>query len=202
MSSPNKCLRRGAFGLAAAGLVLALATVIYDRVHWYKPHEAHYQTRPVSWWAMHCEAGRLNPQLAAGLNGEDLRFWFYDPDATIPADLNGNPWSSDTTAIRLMKGDPAALPVLMELLRDDRSSVRSAAVYGLACVAKKHRSALAIAALEEASHDDDEIIREYVGDALREFARVSGKTVDSNALPGQQQTATRKRLPSQSVRDK
>src|SRR5579871_627368 len=114
----------------------SVATAVFvfqarDFLQWYRPGEAYYRLRPTSWWALHCQIGRLDVQSFGGGKGS-VDFWTYQP---VPVEIlcgrrdppgpDQRPWFAritgpqyDWEASRLFTGNPAAVPVLLELLQD------------------------------------------------------------------------------------
>jgi len=70
-------------------------------------------------------------------------------------------------ASALRRGDPEAVPVLMELLKDENSMVRQEAILILARIGGPAKEA--IPALQQALNDPDEQVRARAVTALRQF---------------------------------
>jgi hypothetical protein len=96
--------------------VLALAGLAgYDLLN-YRSWEAHYRGRPTSWWAARLRV--LPPQARARPDG------WYEPPAAPPG--------ADPAPYHLiLGGDPAAVPVLVELLGQPDAPTARLAAWGL-----------------------------------------------------------------------
>src|SRR5262249_27785148 len=124
--------RRGRTALAG-GLVAALAFAVW--CDWYRPWEAHYLGRPTSWWDREAREW-LNSAASAG----PVALWVRRrPDTPLWREwlgrVTGRP--ADTAInvdlreeMPLLRGDPAAVPVLAELLRDPDLKCRLIAAEG------------------------------------------------------------------------
>jgi HEAT repeats len=142
------------WALALAGLAAAAAVgvvVLSPRERRDAVPKAYDGGEPASWWATRCQIGRLDEQ---SLPGRDdwWNWWTYRPAGRI-LDEHEIPDENYAECTRLIQGDPQAVPVLLELLRHSNSSVRQAAIYGLAQAAR-HNCPEALAAVEAALWDD------------------------------------------------
>src|SRR4051812_12536267 len=105
----------------AAGAV-ALAALLGLGAYWYKPWEAHYRGRPTSWWAadiLRWEEESLNLFASVYLSRppSEIADWL--------AWLTGNrELARHEDDLPLVKGDPAAVPVLTDLLKCPDAKVR------------------------------------------------------------------------------
>jgi hypothetical protein len=106
-----------------------------------------------------------------------MSLWYRTPSqiATLLQAL-GIQMAEERFDMPLLKGDPAALPVLTELLESTDSQVRLMAAEGLEQLGEKARPA--IPALLRAIHDEDETVREQAEQTLycvdREAAEKTG----------------------------
>jgi len=112
--------------LLLVGGTLSLPAVHWRLIGWWRG-EAFFQGRPTSWWSRQLE--REEPMLP-------LTLYYIHPSMgvrpTAPPRSWWQMWKEEYVSQSLLTGgDPAALPVLLELLRADRARVRLAAVYGL-----------------------------------------------------------------------
>ena len=166
--------RRWRLWLALFLALLAGASLLHPAVHWrllgWARGEAFYQGFPTSWWVADIE-DHFIPLLNWNPDGPGSPV--YTPDLLSPKDwVRGkpNPWyewrpswwggSNDRTVdlldfdfAPLVNGDPAALPVLLELIRRPEVKSRQVGVTGLFGLAR--REPAAGAALRAAAADPD-----------------------------------------------
>src|SRR5262249_21345135 len=144
--------RRGRLALAGGLAVVVLALA---RCYEYRPWEAHYQGRPTSWWA------RDVPRWVDTSDYFSARL----PDSCAPP-LPWEKWQLRLGLLRreqyhekfqLLRGDPAAVPVLVELLRWPDLVVRERAAVGLGDAGAGARPA--VPALLAALGDQDVSVR-------------------------------------------
>lgn len=183
--------RRWRLWLALLLLLVTGATLLLPAVHWrlvgWAKGEAIYDGRPTSWWVHDIEDNFVQTVAFEPifLGGPPP-----DPGPPIPVDWARKasaPWwewrpswwdnSSNlvTQLFRvesapLVNADPAALPVLLELLRRPEAKSRQVAVTGIARLAD-YRQPGALAALEGAANDPDLIVRRQVEQELRTTPR-------------------------------
>jgi hypothetical protein len=153
-------------------LVVALAAAWARR---YRPWEAHYKGRPTSWWS---EQVRCLP--LEGLSIPEL------PPPPLAKDwlerameyCGIRPFGSDEPrADEVLRGDPAAVPVLIELLRSDDPRAR---VWAAEALAKTRPPAkAAVPALEAAAREH---ARDFPGRVSAALARGSPEAAATFAI--------------------
>ncbi len=192
-----KTWKRRVAATVALLVLTTLACKAIDYARWYRPGEAHYLGRPTSWWATHCQTGTLDVQSFQASPTGWVSYWNYQPvpagqlyeqtGGSYPAEPFWHEWVAvlgirldryDRESLWLMRGDPAAVPVLLELLGDPKRSVRHAAIYGLAVVGNK--SPDAVTAVESCVNDKDEFVQEFARYSLR---RIDPKAAKRARVP-------------------
>jgi hypothetical protein len=151
-----------------------LVAIMSAFAYCYRPWETHYKWLPTSYWASRCLAGRVDTQ-SFFLGGQGSRtFWLFATEPSPQA-----VWQKWLAAIgiriglsndsepEVLSGDPAAIPVLRELLRDRSVRVRQAAVYGIYAARKTSSDVKDV--LESAAGDEDANVRCLVDEALSYF---------------------------------
>jgi hypothetical protein len=116
--------RRTRLTLAAALTVLVVA-VAAAWVAWYRPWQAHYLGRPTSWWADRLAVlsfDLFGPRPPRTLPEEWLNRALSSLGVRVDESLSGR---------EVAFGEPEAIPVLLELLRDPRPHVRRWAALSL-----------------------------------------------------------------------
>jgi hypothetical protein len=98
--------------------------------------------------------------------GPSWKVWLADIGVPVPG-LAYQP--DDDVNKRLLGGDPAAVPVLLELRQHPEPVVRQVAALGLARVGTGH--AAVVPALEGLTADEDSRVRWIVRHALRSLRR-------------------------------
>ena len=126
-----------------AGLI---ASSMVSRLVDTKPKESLYRNQPTSYWSQKLQEPIQRKEVWQG----HLKML---KDIDPAADLR--------------RGDPDAVPVLIELLRDDNSIVRQEAILILARIGPAARDALP--ALQQALKDPDEQVRARAITALRQI---------------------------------
>jgi hypothetical protein len=139
---------------------------------WYRPGEARCLGRPTSWWA--AAAHRSEPRLVAfcSLGCAPVVLWVERPqpwEALLSRVGFRSPFQTPRLKDTLLRGDPAAAPVLLELLRRPEPNARLAAVVGLGALIDKTPAARP--ALEAATADLDNHVRLM---AKRALGRLEG----------------------------
>jgi hypothetical protein len=154
------------WALVAVGLAVVVA--VGGVVFWPRPKpmaapEAVYEGNPTSWWASHCQTGRLDEQSFGGPSG----VFMYQPAGRY---LNQGESGDEhyVKCLHLLEGQPEAVPVLLELLNDLQTSVHEAAAYGLARAYVNCDSPEAHAALMAALHDNDLTVRMLAAGVLHQ----------------------------------
>jgi hypothetical protein len=147
--------KRRVLFLVMAGLLVAVTTALVPTTRyialgiWRGEH--FYKGRPSCYWIYHLQDMRKSSDMSTGRAwGQGLRSsapsWsrflsegvaLWQSVTTRPADdvetdTTGNLYQDAPTWTREFGGDPAAAPVLLELIRSDSPSVRTDAVWGLA----------------------------------------------------------------------
>ncbi|OAI46024.1 hypothetical protein AYO44_12135 [Planctomycetaceae bacterium SCGC AG-212-F19] len=161
-------------------LLLIVASVLHPAVHWrvigWWRADAIYQGRPTSYWVNEIEAS-YQPIMIGGssyvvpLYDDGRAIWCVERSASLwnqvlDRVMPRTPQLADLSNIvggPLLDGDPAALPMLLALVRNESAKVRHVAISGL--VAQGREKLEVITALQEAVNDQD--------DAVREAARVA-----------------------------
>jgi hypothetical protein len=173
--------RRGR--LALAGGLLALLLGGYWFVFEYRPREAHYKGRPTSWWARECS------RLEWGGSVSAWRYLSLSYTPVPPDGLDGAVWEQWLRQLgvplpfrpvdeRLLRGDPAAVPVLIELLRSPEDQSRTAGAYGLGRVGPAAREAA------------PELLGAYAKNVTFDAARLSLRRIDPDALDAYERGCT------------
>ena len=141
-------------GLLLAGLVAALyfGPGGYWRVRGWLDNEPSYAGWPASYWRH--EADRCSTLEIEANNNIVLRNAddFYSMSELKPRWLRHDVWHLDHP---LMQGNPAAVSVLLELLKDDRPNIRIIALCALARIgpgAEEAVPAIREAATDQATH--------------------------------------------------
>jgi len=182
--------RRWPLWLALLLVLLAGLTLLHPAIHWrvlgLARGEIFYDNRPTSWWVEDIEDHYVQvvavEAIALGGSPPDP-----DPGPHIPLDwvrTAPNPWwewrprwwhntSTVITAVNiadapLVKSDPAALPLLLALLRRPEVKSRQVAVTGLARLADNAHPG-ALEALESAANDPDPTVRRQIEHVLRQL---------------------------------
>jgi hypothetical protein len=178
--------------LLSVGLVLLIGgTFSLPAVHWramgWWRGEAFYQDRPSSWWAREIQQSyswspQVGPSVADSSGprfpiswhrrrtislGENIRQQFTGPptlNSLIDALMAEPP---------LTDGDETALPVLLELLRQEDPKVRLLAACGLAALGR--RATPAVADLRVAIGDEDDGVRWQAFRALQRIEAADGR---------------------------
>jgi hypothetical protein len=136
--------------LLLAGGVLSLPAVHWRLIGWWQG-EAFYQDRPSSWWAREIQQSySWSPQVGpsvADVSGPRFPIaWHrrrtFSPGESIRRQFTGPPTLNSLidalmAAPPLADGDEAALPVLLELLRQEDPKVRLLAACGLAALGRR-----------------------------------------------------------------
>jgi hypothetical protein len=136
------------------------------------PGGIRYRGRSAAWWAEELERGRNRNWVGCGA----VPF----PE-TLPAPLRRLiPVNDDEDGLALRLGDPAAVPVLLELLRHPHPKTRVCAAEGLWSIGRQAPDA--IDALVGALRDEDGEVRSVAWRALRDVdpdvARRAGVPTD------------------------
>jgi hypothetical protein len=139
-------LLRGRRAIIASGLAALLAVTVYWYVLEYRPWEEHYRLRPASWWSREL-AGDGQPPSAWRKSLERVGIPLPDPHAAQNA----------------LEADPAAAPVLVELLQGADNNVRASASSCLRELGPRARHALP--ALLKVVHGPDKNAGAYALDA-------------------------------------
>jgi hypothetical protein len=151
--------------------MLTLTAVAAGAALWsycYRPGEARYQGLPTSWWA--AAVRRCEPRIGGRLDCTPFVHWGEPPrawEAWLSRLGLRCPFETPRLRSTLLRGDPEAVPVLLELLRRPEPDARLAAVDGLGHLTDKHPTAghavdkhpAARPALEAATTDTDERVR-------------------------------------------
>jgi hypothetical protein len=155
----------------------------------YRPWEARFRGRPTSGWARRCEGGFVGRAPILCLEGSDLPGWFSHNEIPKPFWYH---WATavgiktdlaDSETPYLISGDPAAVPVLLELVKHPSPLVRQVAVCGLQQVGLQQageEDPHVVAALEKARADEDFIVRGLARSALQKMRlRAANRGVDN-----------------------
>jgi hypothetical protein len=178
--------RRWRLWLPLLLVLLAGLSLLHPAVHWrligWSRGEIFYDNRPISWWVEDIEDHYVRVvAVEAIVQGGPPP----DPGPHIPLDwvrTTPSPWwewrprwwhntSTLVTNIAdapLVKTDPDALPLLLQLLRRPEVKSRQVAVTGLARLADDAHSG-ALEALESAANDPDPTVRRQIEHVLRQL---------------------------------
>jgi hypothetical protein len=148
------------------------------------PGEARYLGRPTSGWAARLLRGIHFPDGAVcdlvvsrdAAGWVQTGFWWGTWRSVTNHLLIRDPGVAGEVTQRLIGGDPAAVPVLLQLLGRPEPVVRRAAALGLARVGERHPDALP--ALLTLVEDTDKVVRAIARDSVKQDdndeARVAG----------------------------
>lgn len=145
--------------------LLAVVALLFPSIRWkafgWLAGETFYQGMPTSYWcdqARTCDSFPLAVRHTYCRNTAD--------DSTLRQALQvlfgSNDWPADHP---LLRGDPASVPVLSELLHDDDPHVKIIAARGLGNVGPGARSA--VPELQRELHHQWGAVRQFATDALR-----------------------------------
>ena len=167
--------RRWRLLIILALLLLVGASLLHPAVHWqligWYRGEAFYQGMPASWWAGEAEARYHVQPVPPSMDEDDLTLWVIErsslwdelcgympgaPEVKVTYVYNNKP---------LLNRDPAALPVLLTLLKEPSPKVRLVAVGGLMWQDKDQPDVRS--ALHSAAQDPDKRVRHEAEAALR-----------------------------------
>jgi hypothetical protein len=126
--------------LLVAGSFL-LPAVRWRVIGWWRG-EAFYQGMPTSYWSRECQRWQ-ELKITGSWPGAD-RYWIREPnwfEQHVDPILNRAPiiWSMDP--LPLLRSDPLAVPVLVELLQDADINVRRIAANGLKMIGPPAKAA-------------------------------------------------------------
>jgi HEAT repeat protein len=156
------------FALATVAVVAAVLVAWC----WVVSSDVRYRGRTASWWAEELERGPDRDYVSCG----PLPF-----TETLPAPIRRLiPVRYDPEGFALQLGDPAAIPVLLALLRDPHPKTRAFAAIGLAAINRPSRDV--VDALVGALEDEDLEARSAVADALRTINPEVAERVDMKQL--------------------
>jgi hypothetical protein len=172
--------RRGKVALAGGLLAALLAAGTVD---WWRPWEVRYKGRPSSWWeARACElvmqldgGGVFEPPTFGVWNFPRSGPWAWLARAGFPVEE----WTGGEWPLRGLLDDPAAAPVLIELLHSRHTKARRFAAFALGRVGRSaapEATADARAALLAARDDADEDVRAVVFWAISDLNEWAGES--------------------------